>query len=71
MNRWGVEGCKARRTEIVEWLEEERKLAGWSATLSAGVAAISRGWIIDPMDPCGWLVDKAIREAEEELATKS
>jgi hypothetical protein len=66
MDAWGVEGCKARRAEIVAWLAEQQKARGWGATLAAGLKAITSGlaFSLDPLDPLGSLVDEAIRRAE-------
>ena len=66
MNQWGVEGCRARRAEIVQRLEEQQRAAGWSVTAKAAAMAMVNGiaFRIDLADPLGWLVDEAIRLAE-------
>lgn len=64
MNVWGVGGCRARRAEIVGWLEVERDRRGWRDTLAAGLRAIVIGLWLNPLDLLGSIVDEAIRRAE-------
>src|SRR5437879_2474819 len=32
MNQWGVSGCREHRVEIVAWLDEQKRKAGWLVT---------------------------------------
>jgi hypothetical protein len=66
MNAWGVEGCRARRAEIVAWMEKGAKEYGWSTVLTAAWKTITTGLVfsINPLDRYGSLLDEAIRQAE-------
>lgn len=64
MDRWGVEGCRQRRAEIVEHLRQQRDKAGWGAVLTAAGRAAAQGLRVDILDPLGWLVDEACRRAQ-------
>ena len=66
MDRWGVDGCRERRTEIVNWLDEAQAKKSWAAKLMIGVKAVAKGWV-NVTDPIGSLVDEAIRRAEEKV----
>lgn len=68
MNEWGAEGCKARRGEIVGWLEEQRRKQGWGQILSSAVLALKAGIFLNPLDPVGSLVDLAIQRSEGKLS---
>ena len=64
MNRWGVEGCKALRQEIIDHLEvERRQLSFFQQMLAAGLA-IRHGL---PLTIPG-LVDEAISQAQRSAA---
>lgn len=58
MDVWGIDGCKEHRTEIIDWLREAAATKGWLARMAAGVGA-------------GWLVDEAIRRAEQQPPARS
>jgi hypothetical protein len=63
MDAWGVEGCRKRRQEIIEWLEESAKNAGWLERIVVTtplVKDLARKKIYD-------LVNEAIDRAEVEL----
>jgi hypothetical protein len=60
MNRWGVDGCREHRAEIIAHLEEEKDSATLTEKLKAGVLAIANGLPLT----IGGLVDEAIRRAE-------
>jgi hypothetical protein len=66
MNAWGVEGCREHRQEIVDRLRAKRAEAGLLANVAAMGMSVVTGvaFEIDLADPCGWLVDEAIRRAE-------
>lgn len=66
MNAWGCDGCRQRRAEIVQRLEQQQRAAGWSVTAKAAGMALVSGiaFEIDLTDPLGWLVDEAVRRAE-------
>lgn len=66
MDRWGVEGCREHRDEIVARLRSKRADAGLLANVAAMGMSVLTGvaFQIDLSDPCGWLVDEAIRRAE-------
>ena len=68
MDTWGVEGCRARREEIVEWLRQEERRASWKTRLLAAFkgAAFVGKWL-NPLDPLGSLVDEAIRRAADKV----
>lgn len=68
MDVWGAEGCRAKRAEIVEWLRESQREAGWLATLQAGLSAIRQPWF-RALDPLGSIVNEAIRRAEEKRSS--
>lgn len=68
MDGWGVAGCRDRRGEVVEWLRTQQRKAAWAVRLGAlvrGAAhAVCGGFVPDPADVCGSLVDEACRRAE-------
>lgn len=70
MDRWGVEGCRARRDEIAARLREQAKARGWKVLLSAAWSTAVSGlaFALNPLDPLGSLVDEVIRRAEEKSA---
>jgi IS5 family transposase len=61
MDLWGVEGCRARRDEILAWLREEQAKRGWAELAGAAWKALSGGL---PLSAEG-LLDEAIRRAEK------
>lgn len=62
MNVWGVDGCRKHRHVIVAWLTEAWASVGLGAILLAAPRALLLG--INPVDPIGCLVDRAIAKAE-------
>lgn len=68
MNEWGIAECKVRRDEIRQWISAGASQTGWMRKAKAVALAIAQGLFIDPLDPAGWLVDEAIRRAEENAA---
>ena len=65
MNKWGPEGCRERRDEIVAWLREQQERRGWAEQISAGMRTLTTGlaFRLNLVDPLGSLVDEAIRRA--------
>jgi hypothetical protein len=69
MNAWGVVGCRKHRDQIVGWLREASRQAGWRTKLAAATKAAS---IVPPehwLDPIPWLVDEAIRRGGPQPTT--
>jgi hypothetical protein len=64
MNRWGVEGCREHREEILGWLREGAKNYGWLEKLQAGINAKRLGLPLTIED----LLDESIRRAEAKQA---
>lgn len=64
MNRWGPEGCREHRVEIVAWLNEKQAALSWTEKLTAAVNAVAAELWLNPLDPAGSLVDEAIRRTE-------
>lgn len=68
MNAWGVVGCREHRQEIVDWLKTHREQSSWRTQLRAVLTgvfkAVTGGFVPDPRDVAGSLVDEAIRRAE-------
>lgn len=68
MNRWGVEGCRLKRAEIIAWLEMEKSRTGWLEYLEAGLGVLKDPELrarISVRDPVPDLVDLAIELAEQ------
>ncbi len=67
MNLWGVDGCREHRADVVAWLEKRRAKTGWGATIHAYLAGarnvVTGGFVPNPADVSGSLVDEAIRLA--------
>ena len=65
MDRWGVEGCRANRDEIVNWLRGEQANRGWLEKARAAVRATASGlaFSLNPLDPAPGLLEEAIRRA--------
>lgn len=70
MNRWGVDGCREHRQEIIDrikqaayktWVTDQMRI-GWS---------ISREPWFNPLDPVGCIADEAIRRATASLGSGS
>jgi hypothetical protein len=69
MNAWGVDGCRERRDEIVDWFRENQDKFGWREKLAAATAAVASGlaFRINILDQFGSIVDEAIRRAEVKI----
>ncbi len=67
MDFWGVEGCRQRRGEIVEWLHLAAGKFGWRDKAAVALRAVGTGLALrlGVTDPLGGLVDEAIRLAGE------
>lgn len=65
MNRWGVDGCRRHRGEIVLHLQEQMAARSWNEKLSAAALATVSGiaFRLNPVDVPGSMVDEAIRRA--------
>lgn len=59
MDVWGIEGCQARRAEIIAHLESQAVKLGWWATVKIGASAALHGL---PLTAEG-LLDEALRRA--------
>lgn len=66
MDRWGVEGCRQRRVEIIERLKENAKKLGWGDWLNATTKAALAGY-----KSFGDLVDEAIRRDQFKSSSQS
>lgn len=71
MDKWGVDGCKRYRDEIVGWLKEGQTRWGWKEKLAIAAKAVTTGlaFSLSLLDPIPGLVDEAIRRAEEKENT--
>lgn len=69
MDSWGVDGCVARRHEIIAKLEHARSKTNWLQNLGAALFAIRSGVAakLNPIDPIPGLVDEAIRRAARKI----
>lgn len=65
MDSWGIEGCKERRVEILEWMREAYDSASFGEWLAAGISA---AWQGKPKS-CAGLLDLAIERAEQKEKT--
>ena len=66
MNRWGIDGCREHRPEIVVWLKDAQTKAGTWDLIAAAGRAIVRMLPIDPRDIYGSLIDIAISRSGTE-----
>lgn len=66
MDRWGVEGCRQNRQEIIDHIQQQMDARGWADKLAAASRAAVSGlaFRLNPLDIPGSLVDEAIRRAE-------
>ncbi len=69
LNLWNVEGVQARREEIISWLKKNYKEQSWATVYKAIKASALAGWtgqgfVPNPLDVFGSLVDEACRRAE-------
>lgn len=73
MDRWGAEGCRENRDQILGWLRQQQAKLGWAATVKAAVLAAATGlaFKLDPSDPAPGLLDEAIRRAEARGTTNA
>lgn len=71
MDRWGADGCRERRQEIILHLRAAAQGKGWMEKIAAGFAAARLGLILNPLDPFPALIDEAIRLAEAAIALPS
>lgn len=67
MNAWGPAGCRLARAEIITHIRASRAHYGWGDIAKAAALAITTGlaWHLDPTDPYGSLLDRAIHLAEQ------
>lgn len=73
MNKWGIDGCREHRQEIIDKLKANAKEYGWWCTVTAGCRAVKTGMALelDPRDRFGSLVDLAIRRSEAAVLNPS
>lgn len=67
MDAWGPQGCREHRQEIIDRIKRKRAASTWANSVKAGLLAVVTGlaFRIDVDHPIEWLVDEAIRRAEE------
>lgn len=67
MNRYGVDGCRERRTDILTVLKKKTSKYGLAEWTKAAMLAVTTGLVfrINPLDPLPGLFDEAIRRASE------
>lgn len=70
MNRWGVDGCRDHRAEIVAQLAASAAKWGIGDWIAGGWQAVTSGLLfsVANADPIGSLVDLAIQRATERQA---
>ena len=70
MDGWGIEGCRDNREAILERLRQRYKETSWKTALNAAFQSVVTGnvWGMDVLNPIEWLVDEAIRRAEQEVS---
>ena len=70
MDGWGIEGCRKNREAILERLRQRYKETSWKTALNAAFQSVVTGnvWGMDVLNPIEWLVDEAIRRAEQEVS---
>src|SRR5258706_1031544 len=74
MDRWGTDGCRRRRNEILRWLRDEHRQRGWAERTAAGarMAACVRDTLRGVLeifgDPFYALVEAALIRADERVA---
>jgi len=66
MNRWGVEGCKTHRKEIVDHLEKSYSALTWTEVVKAAANTVITGLVsrLNPLDLAGSLADEAVHRCE-------
>lgn len=72
MDEWGIDGCRARRSDIANWLREEASKQSWFDKLESARRAIFLGLALEisPLDIYGSLVDMAIYRAGSKQSSK-
>lgn len=66
MDEWGVEGCRKHRAQIVSWLKEAAAETTLQEQFRAAWTGLVGGIWLNPLDVFNGLVDRAIRQAEEQ-----
>lgn len=69
MDEWGVEGCRKHRAQIVSWLKEAAVETTLQEQFRAAWTGLVGGIWLNPLDVFNGLVDRAIRQAEEQHTT--
>lgn len=62
MDKWGPDGCREHRAEIIGWLKEAVQEINWQERIRAAGAMLRTDWF-SVLDPFGSLVDEAIRRS--------
>lgn len=67
MDRLGVDGCHARRAELLVHLRKAARKLGWADWFKAMGLAVLQGlaFKLDPTDPAAGLLDEALRRAAQ------
>jgi hypothetical protein len=67
MNKWGVEGCREHRAEIIAWMRGSYREFTVREKLSAAKGAVASGLApsLISRDVFGAMIDEAIRRARE------
>ncbi len=68
MDGWGIDGCRQNRDKIKERLLQKYKETTWMTSVNAAFRSVWSGNVfkMDVLHPVDWLIDEAIRRAEEE-----
>ena len=68
MDQWGVDGCRQNRDKIKERLLQKYKETTWMTSVNAAFQSVWSGNVfkMDILHPVDWLIDEAIRRAEDE-----
>jgi hypothetical protein len=66
MNAWGPEGCRENRQKIIDHLKQAYKELTFTQMVMAMGKGVTTGlaFQLNPIDPIGSLVDRAIADAE-------
>lgn len=70
MDQWGPNGCRENRAVILELLGKNAKKVSWRKKIKHAVKAAKHGIWLNPLDPLGSLLDRAITLAEESNASR-
>jgi hypothetical protein len=65
MDKWGVEGCRTHRNDILKWLRGKQKEVTWVEKITIAKNVILNGLFFNPMDPAPGLLDEAIKRFKE------